>query len=168
MGLLDDFASALSGGAASVGRSMSTARLRNQLSELAQSRHDLAAQLGENLLDTVRNDPDLYKRFHETVEVMDRLEAQRAAIISEIAAIEAQSSWEPGAATLYECPKCGRRVFGNQQYCTGCGTPTALIKEAMQEAGATVSGTEPVSCAQCGATLNAEDLYCMDCGTRRE
>lgn len=168
MGFLDDFASAMTGGAEAVSRSMGTARMRKQLDELAASRRDLAAQLGEALLDVVRNDPDLYKQYHEMVDVMDKIEVQRAAIISEIAAAEAQASWERTATTILECPKCGRRVFSSQAYCTGCGTPTSIIKDAMKEAGAAVSGKEPIACAQCGARLNAEDMYCMDCGARRE
>lgn len=167
MGFLDDVASAISGGAATVGRSMDAARLRKQLDELAESRRDLAAQLGEALLETVKNDPDLYKQHHETIDVMERLDAQRAAILGEIVAAETVAAREREANTIFDCPKCGRRVFGSQSFCTGCGTPTSVIKEAMRDAGDTVAGKEIISCPWCGARMEEGDLYCMECGNRK-
>ena len=168
MSIFDDLGQVLSGGAATVGRTMNTARLQRQLDELAESRRDLAAQLGENMLQHVKDDPDLYKVNKEIIDVMDRIENQRQAILSEIAAAEMRAAQAVEAATIYECPKCGRSVPGTHSFCSGCGTPIALIKEAMEEAGAAVAGKEAIKCPQCGAHLNEGDVYCMDCGARVE
>ena len=53
-------------------------------------------------------------------------------------AVEARAAQERAAAMVYDCPKCGRRVLGTQMFCTGCGTPTSVIKEAMEEADAAI------------------------------
>ena len=167
MGILDDIASVMSGGAASVERSMNVSRLKRQLDELAVSRHDLLAQLGEGVLPTVKNDPLLRERFAELLDVIERVDSQRAALQAELANVEARMAQERAAMAVYDCPKCGRRVMGTQAFCTGCGTPTSVIKEAMEEADAAIQGKELPTCYNCGARLVEGDLFCSQCGTRQ-
>lgn len=167
MGFFDDIASVVSGGAASVERNVNVTRLKRQLEELAESRRDLLAQLGEGVLATVKDDPLLRERFAELLDVIDRVDAQRTALQSELAAVEARAAQERAAAMVYDCPKCGRRVLGTQMFCTGCGTPTSVIKEAMEEADAAIQGKELPTCYNCGARLVEGDLFCSQCGTRQ-
>ena len=165
MGIFDDIASVMTGGAASVERNMNVTRLKRQLDELAASRQDLLAQLGEGVLATVKDDPLLRERFAELLEVLDKVDAQRTAIQSELAAVESRAAQERAAAMVYECPKCGRRVLGTQMFCTGCGTPTSVIKEAMEEADAAIQGKELPTCGNCGARVQEGDLFCPQCGS---
>jgi hypothetical protein len=167
MGFFDDFASMVSGGAASVERNMNAARLKSQLVELAESRRDLLAQLGEALLRTVKNDPLLRETHEELLTVIEKVEAQQAAVEAELAAIEQRAAQERAANTVYECPKCYRRVLGSQQFCSGCGTPISVIIEAMEEADAAVSGKELPTCINCGARITQDDAFCSKCGTKQ-
>ena len=167
MGFFDDVASMVSGGAATVERNMTTVRLRNQLGELAASRRDLLAQLGEALLSTVKNDPLLRETHEELLAVIEKLDAQKVAVEAELAAIEQRAAQERAANTVYECPKCYRRVLGSQQFCPGCGTPISLIIQAMEEADAAISGKELPTCFSCGARIAEGDLFCSQCGAKQ-
>ena len=167
MGFFDDFASMVTGASASMERNMNAARLDRQIAELAEARRDLLAQLGEALRNTAKNDPLLREMHEELLAMIDRVEEQQAALQAERDAIEQRAAQERAASTVYDCPKCGRRVLGSQSFCPGCGTPISLIIEAMEEADAAIQGKELPTCFSCGARISEGALFCSQCGTRQ-
>lgn len=169
MGFLDNVASAVNRGTASVQRTGKSAQLKMQLNDLMKQRRDLAAQLGASLYDTAKEMPEMREGREPLFEGIAKIDERRAAIEDQIAQIEAEAAAQQVASAAYKCPKCGTSVAGDDLFCSGCGTPIAEIKAAASAPAPAVSATpEGPVCASCGAPLGEGDLFCMSCGAKAE
>lgn len=167
MGFLDNVASAVNRGTASVQRSGKTAQLKMQMNELMKQRRDLAAQLGASVYDTVKDMPEIRKGRETIFLSIEDVDKQRSEIEAQIAQIEAEAAAQQEASTTYACPKCGSQVLATDMFCSGCGMPIEEVKAAAGAVDGRESSDGP-QCPKCGAVLDEDDVFCMSCGAKIE
>lgn len=159
MGLMDNVSSAVNRGTAAAGRSAEKLRLRSRLSEIANLRQNLEAQLGASLYEVTRANDELRRGRENLYDGIAAYEAECAQINQLIAALDAQTALE--TAEVEVCAVCGARIRETDRFCSGCGTPAekARVSQAVD------MPTDPsLECAACGARLKSDYAFCMECG----
>lgn len=164
MGFFDNASSLLNKGVANAGRGTKAISLKAQIADLGRSRSALMSQLGESLYEETRSNAS-FRAGRETIYAsIENLDAQRAALQQELAAIEQQmhaeaiaqaaaSAASPVVAGDRSCQVCGTQLGASDQFCCNCGThyePPAVQGRV---------------CVACGKTLGPDDAFCMNCGT---
>ncbi len=168
MGLFDNMTSALNRGRGAAERTGRSTRLKLQLSDLARSRRELAAQLGASLYDIAKDDPTLREGREQLFDGIANIDAQRADIEEELARIDEEAAAAREAAQVLVCPNCGNRLMGGQAFCTGCGASAEQIRAMLANpAPATPADHDGPVCVSCGAALQEGDLFCIVCGTKQ-
>lgn len=169
MGLFDNVTAAVNRGTAAAERAARKVKLQAQLGDVNKRRQGLAAQLGASLYEATREN-EVFRAGRETLyDGIASCDAERDGLQAQIAQIEAEAAAEAAAAHSFTCGVCGARVSEADLFCSGCGTPAAEAKAAVQRAEEPASAPAeeapagPV-CPSCGATVAEGDLFCMGCG----
>ena len=168
MGFLDSVQDSLNRAGAGANRSVSTMKLRAQLSDALKRRQNLAAQLGASLYEATKDDPELRRGREALYDGIAAVDAERAGYQAEIDRIEAEAQ----ASARLACPFCGSAVNASDLFCAGCGKPMGEIQSALaaQQTPATVPAPAAgaATCPSCGSPIAADDAFCMNCGCKIE
>ena len=168
MGFFEDAGGVLNRGVANAGRSTRVISLKAQISDLGHKRTNLMADLGENLYEQTRFDAAFREGSETLYEAVENLDAQRLALEQELYVIEQQMKAVPVASSTASpvpmpaqaqaasrmCPQCGAAMYGDDLFCSNCGTRSEP------------SAASSPRCPACGNELGAEDVFCMSCGLR--
>ena len=166
MGFKQSISSAWERGSNAVASTGRKTQLNVQLNDLMKKRHDLAAQLGASLYETIKNTPELSAGREGLIQGIEDIDRQRAELQAEIAEIDNEKNAQKEANRKYVCPQCGTTVTASMQFCSGCGKPVSEIIEAASpdvDPAAVEAGT---ACPQCGQPIEKGDMFCGSCGAK--
>lgn len=166
MGLRDSISSAFERGSNTVQSGTRKTQLNIQLNDLMKKRHDLAAQLGASLYETIKSTPELSAGREGLIQGIEDIDRQRAEIQAELVQLESEKNAQKEANKKYTCPQCGTTVTASAQFCSGCGKPVSEIiaeSASIQNPEEVAAGT---ACPECGQPIEKGDMFCGSCGAK--
>lgn len=108
-------------GASAASRLADTANLRFRQSELDRQWKDTCAQLGESLINAVKERPELLEGREDIIASLDAIANDRSAIAAELERIAAEAEASRQGAAPRICPECGANVTPEANFCMACG-----------------------------------------------
>lgn len=133
-------------GASAAGRMADSANLRFKQGELDRRWKDACAELGESLIDVVKDKPKLMNGREQMIANLDAIANERARVAAELERIAQEAEAARQNAQQRVCPECGGTVSATANFCMHCGHPMPI--EVKPEPEPEPIPAEPVEPAQ--------------------
>ncbi|MDO5043990.1 MAG: zinc ribbon domain-containing protein [Coriobacteriia bacterium] len=167
MGFLDDVKGSFNRGAAAANRATEKMKAKNQLSTLLKRRKEVLSQLGANLYEVTKNNPEFTIGRENLYNEILQIDGQRNQLIDYIESLEQEAYNEQQLAQNYTCYECGSTVSASDAYCMGCGKQVSDIVEYYNAQSYEDDFVESdISCPNCGEPVGEDDVFCMSCGNK--